>query len=462
MNKFPKNFLWGASTSAFQVEGAYLDDGKKLSIADVRASKKSDIQLDTKVVIDHYHRYKEDIALMKELGLKSYRFSINWTRIYPNGDEEVPNEKGLEFYNNLVDELIYAGIEPMITLYHFDQPMGLIEKYGGWVSDESIHDFVKYGKTIIDTFSDRVKYWFTINEQAVMVLASDMLGIEADSQIERLTLSYKANFNMWLAQAKVIAYAKEKRSDILIGPAISYITTLPNSKKSIDMNAAKELEDFFSFAMMDVAVYGEIPKYFTNELLKVGIDIPVSADQQEVLVNGVANMVGVNWYCTTIVKAKENFDSQEFIFNRIERVIDNDLKYTDWGWNFDPRGLRYGMRQLMYRYPKIPVVITECGWSQRENLEEGHVHDIDRINYLNDHIEQLQLSIQDGVNVIGFSPWSFIDILSVGDGMNKRYGMVYVDRTDFEEKTLKRYKKDSFYFYQKVIRLNSLDALDDK
>lgn len=452
----PKGFLWGASTSAFQVEGAYQEGGKGLSIADVRSFKKSDKQLDTKVTVDHYHHWKEDVSLMKELGMKSYRFSISWPRIFPNGDEAEPNKEGLNFYHHLIEELLKNGIEPIVTMYHFDQPYGVIKKYGGWVSRESVNDFVKYATCLFDEFGEKVKYWLTINEQAVLVVAPDMLGIDFELPLkERYQQAFQANYHMWLAQAKVFKICQERFPKSKIGPAVSYITTLPASRKSYDMMIAKELEDFYSFAQMDVAVHGEIPLYFQNELDKLGIKIEEKKGDQSILSAGRANYLGVNWYCTTIVEAKRTTSNSQFIFERMERIQDNDLQYTEWGWNNDPVGLRYGLRQLMDRYGQIPIIITECGWSEQEEVLEEKVHDPQRIHYLNGHIEQMGLAIQDGVNVISFNPWSFIDLLSVGDGMEKRYGFIYVDRSNFEEKTMKRYKKDSFDFYQKVIKANS-------
>ena len=452
----PENFMWGASTSAFQVEGAYQENGKGLSIADIRSFQKSEQQLDTKVTSDFYHHWEEDLLLMKELGLKSYRFSINWTRIFPNGDEEKPNKEGLGFYHKVIDRLREYNIEPIVTMYHFDQPIGLVKKYGGWVSRQSVDDFVKYAKCLLEEFGDKVRYWLTINEQAVLVVASDMLGIDKELPMrERFCKAFQANYHMWIAQAIVFKMCREKFPKSYIGPAVSYITTLPATRKSYDMMAAKEFEDFYSFAQMDVAVKGEIPTYFTNELDKLKFELQTKPEDVKILQEGTANYLGVNWYCTTIVESKRDVSEDSFIFLKFNRILDEDLLYTDWGWNFDPMGLRYGLRQLMDRYGKIPVVITECGWSEKEELEDGQVHDLARINYLKGHIEQMNLAIKDGVNVISFNPWSFVDLLSVGDGMEKRYGLVYVDRTDFETKTLKRYKKDSFYFYQEVIRDNN-------
>ncbi|MGX6980109.1 glycoside hydrolase family 1 protein [Vagococcus elongatus] len=458
LNNIPKDFLWGASTSAFQVEGAYQEDGKGLSIADIRSFKKSTQQLDTKVTVDHYHHWQEDVALMKELGMKSYRFSISWPRIFPNGTDAQPNETGLAFYHQLIDQLLSEKIEPIVTMYHFDQPMGMIEEYGGWIDRRSITDFVKYAECLFEEFGQKVKYWLTINEQAVLVVAPDMLGIDLTLPFsEKYQQAYQANYHMWLAQAKVYKLFRERYPHNYIGPAISHLTTLPASKKSYDMMAAKELEDFYTFSQIDVALNGEIPIYFSNELANAQITIQTYPEDGEILKEGTANFIGVNWYCTTIVEAKKERHSSDFLFTRINRTLDPDLLHTNWGWNFDPVGLRYGMRELMHRYGDIPIMITECGWSQEEQLESGKIHDSQRISYLKEHIEQMDLSIGDGVNIISFNPWSFIDLLSVGDGMEKRYGLVFVDRTNFEKRQQKRYKKDSFEFYKELIKANSVN-----
>ncbi len=452
LKAIPKNFMWGGSTSAFQVEGAYQEDGKGLSIADIRSFTKSGQQLDTKETVDHYHHWEEDLELMRELGMTSYRFSISWPRIFPNGDETTPNQAGLDFYHQLIDRLLEYGIEPIVTMYHFDQPIGLIKKYGGWANRQSVADFVKYADCLLTEFGDKVRYWLTINEQAVLVVASDMIGIHPDLPAEqRFQLAFQANYHMWLAQAIVYKKFHQQFPSGFIGPAVSYITTLPASRKSYDMMAAKQLEDFYSFAQMDVALKGKIPKYFQNELTKMGITITTQVGDEEILSNGRANYLGINWYCTTIVEANMDIDEKAPILQRMKRIEDPDLVYTKWGWNFDPRGLQYGLRQLMDRYGQIPIVITECGWSEEETLEDGKVHDSQRIAYLQEHIQQMAYAMEDGVNVISFNPWSFIDLLSVGDGMEKRYGMVFVDRTNFDSKEQKRYKKDSFYFYQQLI-----------
>ena len=374
---FPNDFLWGASTSAFQVEGAAYAEGKGISVADLRTKKKNHIQMDTTVTVDHYHHLEEDVQLMVELGLKAYRFSISWTRIFPNGDTKEINPKGVEFYHRLIDLLNANGIEPIVTMFHFDYPMSLIEKFGGWESKQSINSFFDYATFLLKEYGSKVTYWLTINEQNVMVNQPD------------------------------------------------------------------------------------IPQQYLNMLENAGISLPISKEEMKILSEGTANYLAVNWYCTTTFRQKDVFDPKKALMENVEVCKSKWLEYTNWGWSFDPVGIRYALQQLHDRYPDIPVLITECGWSDTDELVDGKIYDNKRIAYLNDHIHQLGLSIRDGVNLIGFCPWSFIDLLSVNDGMDKRYGLVYVDRDNFNERSMKRYKKESFYFYKKVISSNGHNTLNE-
>ena len=291
----------------------------------------------------------------------------------------------------------------------------------------------------------------------------DMIGIdiENNSKQEVLKKAQIANYHMSIAQAKVFKLCHDKLPNSKIGPAISYLTALPATMKSSDLFAAKQLDDVHSFTLMDIAVRGEIPKYYKVMLENAGIFIEQSEEDIKTLKEGTADFLGVNWYCTTIVKKKEHYEERSWIYDQIEMIKDKDLLYTDWGWNLDPVGLRYALQRLNDRYPNVPVMITECGWSQKEQLEDGKVHDELRIKYLKEHIYQMYLAIEDGVNVIAFNPWSFIDILSSSDGMEKRYGLVYVDRDDFDEKSMKRYKKDSYYYYQDVIKTNGSTLIEE-
>lgn len=441
--RFPDDFLWGASTSAFQVEGAAYEDGKGASIADIRTKNEAVL-----VSTDHYHHLEEDVQLMHELGLKSYRFSISWSRLFPSGSDKTANPLGINFYHRLFDLLKQYNIEPIVTMYHFDMPMGLINDYEGWVSRKAVDAFVRYATFLFEEYGPQVRYWLTINEQNVMVFSPDILGIQGENSRDIFAKAQQANYHMSLAQAKVIELCHKTQPHAQIGPAISYITALPASMKSQDLMTAKQMEDLFSFSLMDVAIKGEISPYYNNMLKSNGIVLETEPYDKKILKAGIADFIGVNWYCTTVIREKGTH--KENFFENIEKITDPDLLHTEWDWSYDPVGLRYALQQLQDRYPNFPIMITECGWSQRESLTNGKVRDTNRVAFFKDHIYQIGKAIADGVNVISFNLWSFIDLTSVNDGLEKRYGLVYVDWKNGS----KRYKKDSFYFYQQVIATN--------
>ena len=468
---FPNDFLWGASTSAFQVEGAYDEDGKGLSVADVRSFKKSDKIADTKVAMDHYHRWEEDIDLMAELGMKSYRFSIAWTRIYPNGNDEEVNQKGVYFYNNLIDRLIAKGIEPIVTLMHFDFPQSLVEQYGGWKSRQAIDDFERYSKTLFQLFGDRVKYWMTINEQGIVAITTSLLGLNPDEEDVAKT-RHQMNYHMFLASAKAINACHEILPEAKIAPCLSYMTAYGQTYKSVDQLAAKDAEDYMSFYLMDVYVHGEYPGYYLEFLKERGWMFENQEGDSAILKAAKPDYIAINWYQTKVAKEKDFSD--DYRNKMIEahpelaelakeyagmadsyQFVDND--YTEgnkWGWNVDPIGFRYALREMYQRY-RLPMMITENGYGHEDTLEEsGRVHDDYRIHYLKEHIRQMQLAMMDGVPVFSYNLWSFIDVLSSGDGIEKRYGLVYIDREDHDLKDLARIKKDSFYWYKEIISNN--------
>lgn len=453
---FPEDFLWGASTSAFQVEGAALEDGKGVSVADLRSQKSK--FLDTSVSVDHYHHLEEDVQLMRELGLKSYRFSINWTRIFPTGLEETPNEKGLAFYHRLIDLLVENEIEPIVTIYHFDLPQGMVDAYNGWANRRSVDDYVRYASILFQEFGKNVRYWLTINEQSLLANVPSMIGLKAEQMTELRQMAEAANYHMFLAQAKVYRLCHELLPHASIGPAVSYMTNLPYNHTSADALLSKKLEDTVSFINMDVAMRGKFPSYYLRRLAEEKITLPVEASDAEDFKYGRADFLGLNWYCTSIFRQKENANSKMLkgVMDGIERYKDPALHQTAWDFSFDPVGLRYALQVVHDRYPETPLMITECGWSAREELtSEGRVEDVERVAFLNDHIYQLREAIRDGVQVISFNPWSFIDLLSVNDGIEKRYGLVFVDRDNQSEKEMKRYKKDSYFFYQETIAKNA-------
>ena len=456
---FPKNFLWGGSISAFQAEGAYLTDGKSLSVSDLRLKAASDQYglADSSVAVDFYHHYKEDIQLMKECGLKSFRFSIAWTRMIPDGDGEV-NPKAVAYYNDVINELLANGIEPIVTLYHFDFPQVLIEKYNGFVSRKCIDAFVNYCKACFENFGDRVKYWLTINEQMVITHLPGFQGLKTEKE------AFQAFHHMNIAHALVTKLYHSMNLPEQIGPCISYTTRLPATFKSDDVMLAYQEDDMHVFSLIDVHYYGKYPQYFINELTKEGLMFEMLPEDEELLANAKPDFIAINWYVTEVIGqyVGENMHGE---YNgpelpRQSRAVEGKYQYyknpytpySEFNWNCDGVGLRFALRRLYARY-HLPIMITENGWSARETLtEDGRVHDQERIHYFEEMVKAMSDAIDDGVELFSFNPWSFIDLLSSSQGMDKRYGMVFVDRTNDDLKELKRYKKDSFYYYQQVIK----------
>lgn len=446
-----KKFLWGASTSAYQVEGAWNADGKGLSVQDVKTIPKH--LSDFTVAMDHYHHYKEDIALFKELGLNAYRFSIAWTRILPDGEGEV-NQEGLQFYSDLIDELLEANIEPVVTVYHFDLPQKLAEK-GGWNNRDTIMAFENYCKILFEAYGERVKYWLTINEQNMMVLASSAVlsGKKSNQQ------NYQENHHMLVAQARAIKAYHDGNYPGLIGPApnIAYIN--PASDKPEDVLAAQDFNALRNWLFLDVPVYGCYNHQAVAIMKKIGVYPVMEPGDLKILQAGRADFIAINYYTTNTVSAYagteeiEGADQQSGfgLPGYFKSQKNEHLKETEFGWEIDPIGFRTTLHEVYSRY-RLPIMITENGLGGRDELVDGEIHDNYRIDYLKDHIVQMEAAIEDGVDVIGYCPWSAIDVISTHEGIEKRYGFVYVNRTDTELLDLKRYKKDSFYWYQKLIK----------
>jgi len=465
LKSFPKDFFWSASTSAYQFEGAYLEDGKKLSIVDKNIN--SDYA-DTSITSDHYHRYKRDISLMKELGLNSYRFSISWPRVLPDGRGEI-NKKGLDFYKELVKELKKNDIEPLATIYHFDLPLALQEEYGGWSSRKVINDFENYCKVLFENLGKYIKYWFTINEQSNMFLLPYLLEFNDDIPIEKQ--KYEMNHIMSLANAKAIKLARKMISGVKIGPAIGVSPNYPLTASPKDVQAAREADDLRTYFFTDLYVYGEYKENVWNYIKGRGIAPTIHKGDMEILKSAKPDFLGINYYQSKTVEyaEKELKDKQikvnsagnkgessfEIVPGIYKGVSNPYVDKTEWDWEVDPIGLRNVLNNLYDRY-KMPMIITENGIGAVEELDENEeIVDQYRIDYLENHLRQCKLAITDGVNLIGFSPWSFMDLLSTTSGFRKRYGFVYVNRSDDEIKDLKRIKKKSFYWYQNVIKNNA-------
>lgn len=471
IKEFPKNFLWGASSSAFQIEGAYNEDGKGLSIMDMQNVEKGNAGFE--VAIDFYHRYKEDIKLFSELGLKAYRFSISWPRIFPQGDEEKPNAKGLLFYNNVINECLKYNIEPIVTIFHFDMPMGLINKYGGWKSRQSIEDFDKYARTLFKEFGDRVNYWLTNNEgNTRIVFGGEMLGPNIKDDQER----YQMGHHMTVAQARAMKSCHELCPHAKVASAPSNTIIYPASSKPIDVLAARDYDLLRSGLTLDPLYKGYYPKALWCFLNERGIAPEVNSEDIRAFKEAKPDFLAFNYYGGHTVEyydssdtkykvskeVKEKYKVSDSFENKIAReyeigiaqeVVNPHIKQGEFRIE-DPIGLRLTLRDLYEKY-NVPLIITEVGCSALETLTvDKKVKDIYRIQYLKEHIEQCQLAISEGVELFGFCPWSVIDIVSAKEGFKKRYGFIYVDRTDEDLKTMKRYKKDSFYWYKKVIDSN--------
>lgn len=457
LKDFPKEFLWGASTSAYQVEGAYNEDGKGLSVQDMHTPPKG--ITDFKVASDHYHRYKEDIKLMAELGLKAYRFSIAWSRIIPDGNGEV-NEKGIKFYSDLIDELINYGIEPVVTMYHFDLPYALHQQ-GGWANRQTIDAFEKYAKVLFENYGDRVKYWLTINEQNVMINHPNAMNPGKTPSKKEL---YQQCHNMFVAAAKATVLCHEIIKEGKIGPAPNITAIYPEKCNPSDVIAAENWESIRCWLYLDIAVYGRYNSLVWSYLEEKGITPEIEDGDMEIIAKAKPDYLGVNYYATATVAAAKNDGTdcqarngdQQIMIGEdgVYRAAKNDyLEQTEFGWMVDSIGLRVTLRRIYDRY-HLPLLITENGLGAKDGLVDGRVKDDYRIDYLSRHFHQAKLAINDGVDLIGYCPWAFIDLVSTHQGYEKRYGFVYVDRDEDNLKDLKRIKKDSFEWYRLIIKEN--------
>lgn len=464
MKKMPENFLWGASTSAYQVEGSNLADGKGPSVQDTKTVPAGTSELD--VCADFYHRYKEDIALMAEMGFKTFRFSVAWTRILPTGTGEV-NQKGIEFYSNVIDECLKYGIEPLVTMFHFDLPAAL-EKKGGWLRRESVDEFVNFAKILFENYGDRVKYWLTINEQNMLTLAGNAIGTanikEGENKYKKL---YQENHHMLLAQAKTMKLCHEMIPGAKIGPAPNISLIYPASCKPKDVLAAQNYNAIRNWLYLDMSVYG-VYNNLVWQFLEEHDAIPeMEEGDMDIMKEGRPDYIGFNYYSTSTVEWDESTgmavegDQQ---YGSVEPGVykgsaNPNLLKTEFGWEIDPDGFRATMREMYSRY-RLPLLVTENGLGAYDKLtEDGKVHDDYRIEYLRRHIEQIKLAVSEGVEMMGYCPWSAIDLVSTHEGVVKRYGFIYVNRDEFDLKDLARYRKDSFYWYKKVIQTNGEDLL---
>ncbi|EOH97056.1 glycosyl hydrolase [Enterococcus moraviensis ATCC BAA-383] len=469
LDQFPKDFLWGSASAAYQVEGAWNEAGKGISVWDefVRIPGKTFKGTNGDVAVDHYHRYKEDVALMKEQGLKAYRFSVAWTRIFPNGRGEI-NQAGLQFYINLVDELIKNQIEPVLTLYHWDLPQVLQDEYQGWESRKIVEDFTNYATVLFEAFRGKVKYWVSLNEQNIFISHGYLMASHppAVSDPKRM---YQANHYANLANASVIKKFHEMGMPGGIGPSFAYGPNYALDSDPKNVLAAEDSEDLNAHFWMDVYLFGKYPIAAMKMLNEQGLAPTIEVGDEELLAAGKPDFLGINYYQTNTVvfnpldgvglgkmnttgeKGSTEESGLPGVFKRVENPF---VERTNWDWEIDPEGLRIGLRRITSRY-RIPVLITENGLGEYDKLtDDKEIHDDYRIDYLNRHVHAIREAITDGVDVLGYCTWSYTDLLSWLNGYQKRYGFVYVEQDEKQDGSLNRYKKDSFYWYQKIIQEN--------
>lgn len=465
MKKFSPDFLWGASSSAFQIEGGWDEDGKGLTVADYNSFQRADIQADSKIASDFYHHFKQDIQLFKELGLKAYRFSIAWSRIIPDGDGEI-NPAGIDYYNKVINLLIENDILPLVTLYHFDLPFALVDKYNGWQDRRCIDAFQRYAQTCFRAFGDRVKIWQVNNEQNLMIRVNERMNMYHVQPNEIEQVRAQMDYHMFVAHALATNDCHQMIPDCRIGPAVSSTMTYPSSNKPEDVWAAKMNDNFKTNYALDMYCYGDYPGYYKKYLSECGIYPKTEPNDDIILKQAKPDFIAVNYYRTLVasylpadhahpIGTKENdIDFNLYGYFKIEK--NPHLATSKYGAQIDPMGLRLVLNEY-YRQYHLPLIITENGLGTPDVLtKEQKIYDDYRIDYLKQHIAACYDAIEDGVELFGYCPWSVMDLLSSHQGFKKRYGFIYVNRDDHDLKDLKRIKKESFYWYQKVIKNNGL------
>ena len=478
---FRKDFLWGGATAANQFEGAWNIDGKGPSCADMctggshTRSKRITREIEegtfypSHEAIDFYHRYKEDIALFAEMGFKVFRFSIGWSRIFPNGDDAMPNEAGLQFYDNVINECLRYGIEPLITISHYEVPFALCKKYNGWASREMIDIFSKYCEVIFKRYKGRVKYWLTFNEinSATMPMGGFLSqGIlnegttDFNNQVDIPQLRFQGLHHQFVASAKAVQLAHEIDENYQVGCMILYATTYPYTCKPDDVIEAQKKNRIMNYFCGDVQVRGEYPTYMNRYFKENNIEIKVEDGDEEILKNGCVDFYTFSYYMSVCATMDEK--ALQGNGNILGGATNPYLKASDWGWQIDPKGLRYSLNEIYDRY-QIPMMIVENGLGAYDEKEEdGTINDDYRIEYLKAHIEQMKEAVEGGVDLIGYTPWGCIDLVSASTGeMAKRYGFIYVDKYDDGSGDLSRSKKKSFNWYKQVIASNG-ENLENK
>ncbi len=460
--------LWGSASAAYQIEGAANIDGKSPSIWDEYSAIAGNTFKNTtgEVAIDFYHKFAEDINLMKEMGLETYRFSISWPRILPNGRGQV-NQKGVDFYHKVIDMLNENNIEPIVTIYHWDLPACLQHEYAGWEDRKIIADFVEYAEVLFKEYGDKVKYWVSLNEQNIFTSLAYILNVHPPkgNSVEKFL---QANHNANLANALTIKKFRSMGLKGKIGPSFAYSPSYALSANPDDVIAKNFAEELMDWFWLDVYVRGTYPKIAVRKLEQLGYEIPMHEGDDEILKGAKPDFLGLNYYQTAtysspdakvqVTEESKNTvaasEALEPFVSLFKQVKNEHVKLTDWNWAIDPKGFYVSLCNMTSRY-ELPILISENGLGAFDELTaDNKVHDQYRIDFLQAHIDEMLKAVEDGCEIIGYCTWSFQDLFSWLNGYGKRYGFVYVDRDEESEKELKRYKKDSFYWYQELIKNN--------
>lgn len=479
--RFPEGFLWGGAVAANQIEGAWNVDGKGPSIADhITAGTKTFPRRFTMEILEgenypsheaigFYYHYKEDIALLAEMGFKVFRLSIAWSRIFPEGDELTPNAAGLAFYKNVFEECKKYGIEPLVTLSHYEMPLGLCKKYGGWTNRKLVEFFLRYCETVFTEYKDFVRYWLTFNEMNTLVSrfgnvlgggilpedGADLFGMmrKSSETTEEMNHRFTALHYQFIASAKAVRLAHKINPENKVGCMISAAGVYPYTCNPDDILEAQHQMNRSNWFCGDVCVKGKYPHFMNRFFREKGIVIAKEAGDEEILKAGTVDFFSISYYCSRCATADEAV--KQSAGNMMLGASNPYLSASEWGWTIDPKGLRYLLNEIYARY-EIPVMVVENGLGAVDELtEDCKIHDTYRIDYLREHILQMREAIEDGVDLMGYTPWGCIDLVSASTGeMKKRYGFVYVDKHNDGTGTLCRIKKDSFLWYKRCIETN--------
>jgi beta-glucosidase len=442
--QFPKDMKWGSATASFQIEGAAFEDGRGMSIWDTFSRTPGKVLNGDNgdVACDSYHRYEEDVEILKDLGADVYRFSVAWPRIFPDGTREV-NPKGLEYYHKLVNTLIENGIEPMCTLYHWDLPQALQDQ-GGWDNRETIDAFVTYAETMFKEFKGKIKYWITLNEPWCISFLSNYHGVHAPGNTD-LQLATNISHHLLVAHGKAVKKFRELNIDGEIGYAPNTTWLDPFSNKQEDVDACRREIAYYIEWFMDPVFKGEYPRFMVDWFKKKGVELKIEDGDMETIHQPI-DFLGINYYTGHLARYKENEGLLDW------ELVEMGYERTDIGWPVYPEGFYNVLTHITERYGQVPIYITENGSCYNDEPENGRVKDDRRIKYLKQHLTALSQSIESGVNIKGYLTWSLLDNFEWAEGYSKRFGIVFVDYI-----TLQRTKKDSFYWFKKTIDNNWFD-----